>query len=103
MAAAGLLVYALESARIKQAVNEQIDQEIAEFRALEGGNDPDTASTVHRCRRRCLNTFLKRNVPDDDEMLVSYTSGAARGRTPNRYGEELLGPSGLSPDSGPHS
>ena len=34
MAGAGVLVYALESARIERAVNEQIDQEIAEFRAL---------------------------------------------------------------------
>ena len=34
MAGAGVLVYALESARIERAVNEQIDQEIAEFREL---------------------------------------------------------------------
>ena len=99
MAAAGLLVYALESARIKQAVNEQIDQEIAEFRALRGGNDPDTASPFTDAAQ-LLNTFLTRNVPDDDEMLVAYTGGAARGRTPNRYGEDVPGRSGLPPDSG---
>ena len=74
MAGAGLLVYALESARIERAVNEQIDQEIAEFRELQRGVDPDTGEPVRR-RRRLLNVFLTRNVPDDDEMLVGYAGG----------------------------
>lgn len=87
MAAAGLLVYALESARIERAVNDQIDQEIAEFRNLRV--DPRTGKRFDDVGR-LLNVFLTRNVPDDDEMLVGYARGERPERTRNRYGEEIL-------------
>ena len=87
MAAAGVLVYALESARIKREVTEQIDQEIAEFRALRV--DPSTTRPFDDVGR-LLNVFLTRNVPDDDEMLVGYVTGQSPERTRNRYGEEVL-------------
>lgn len=87
MSGAGLLVYTLESARIERAVNEQIDQEIAEFRALR--QDPDTGEPFADVRA-LLNVFLTRNVPDDDEMLISYVDGEIPERTRNRYGQEVL-------------
>ena len=87
MAGAGGLVYALESARIERAVNEQIDQEIAEFRELRV--DPNTGDPFDDVGRR-LNVFLTRNVPDDDEMLVSYVGGQFIERSANRYGQEFL-------------
>src|SRR5688500_18736735 len=65
MTGAGVLVYALESARIERAVNEQIDQEIAEFRALK--IDPRSGAAFDDVGR-LLEIFLSRNVPDDDEM-----------------------------------
>ena len=83
MTGAGLLVYALESARIERAVNAQIDQEIAEFRELRASEDFGDVG-------RLLNEFLTRNVPDDDEMLVGYVRGAVPERTRNRYGQEVL-------------
>ncbi len=87
MAASGLLVYALESARIEREVNEQIDQEIAEFRALR--QDPATGEPFTEVER-ILRVFLTRNVPDDDEMLVGYVEGVRPLRTANRYGEQIL-------------
>jgi len=87
MTAAGLLVYALESARIERAVSDQIDQEIAEFRNLRV--DPRTGQRFDDVGR-LLNVFLTRNVPDDDEMLVGYARGETPLRTRNRYGEEIL-------------
>ena len=87
MAAAGLLVYALESARIEREVNQQIDQEIAEFRALR--RDPATGEPFTRVQR-ILRVFLTRNVPDDDEMLVGYVEDVRPLRTRNRYGEQIL-------------
>jgi two-component system OmpR family sensor kinase len=87
MAGAGLLVYALESARIERQVNEQISQEIAEFRALR--TDPNTGEPFDDVGR-LLNVFLTRNVPDDDEMLVGYVRGEIPERTVNRYGQEVL-------------
>jgi signal transduction histidine kinase len=87
MAGAGLLVHALESARIDRAVNEQIDQEISEFRRLT--IDPLTGEPFTDVGR-LLNVFLTRNVPDDDEMLVGYVRGESAERTPNRYGQAFL-------------
>ena len=90
MAGAGLLVHALESARIERAVNDQIDQEIAEFRELRTiGIDPTTTEPFDDVGS-LLNVFLTRNVPDDDEMLVGYVEGQTPERTRNRYGQELL-------------
>jgi two-component system, OmpR family, sensor kinase len=90
MSGAGVLVYTLESARIDAAVTEQIDQEIDEFRVFEkSGIDPDTGANFTNAQR-LLETFLVRNVPDDDEMLVVYRDGAARDRTLNRYGAAFL-------------
>ena len=37
-----------------------------------------------------MRTFLARNVPDDDEMLVRLRGVEARNVTKNRYGEEFL-------------
>ena len=91
MAGAGVLVYTLESARIERQTNAQIDQEIAEFRQLQGGNDPDTAEPFTSVKE-LLNTFIARNVPDDDEILVGYAGAAEEAiRTPNRNAEKFLG------------
>ncbi|WP_175507428.1 sensor histidine kinase [Nocardioides alpinus] len=87
MAGAGLLVYALESARIERLVTSQITQEIAEFRELR--RDPNTGEPFDDVGR-LLDVFLTRNVPDDDEMLVGYVEGARTIRTLNRYGQEFL-------------
>ncbi|HEX5918239.1 MAG TPA: ATP-binding protein [Nocardioides sp.] len=87
MTGAGLLVYALESARIERQVTAQISQEIAEFRNLRV--DPNTGEPFDDVGR-VLNVFLTRNVPDDDEMLVGYVRGQTPERTLNRYGQEVL-------------
>ncbi|WP_246056825.1 sensor histidine kinase [Nocardioides eburneiflavus] len=87
MTGAGLLVYALESARIERQVTSQISQEIAEFRNLK--RDPNTGEPFDDVAR-VLNVFLTRNVPDDDEMLVGYVRGEIPERTVNRYGQEVL-------------
>ena len=89
MTGAGLLVYALESARIERGVNDQIDQEIAEFRELETRIDPTTGDPFDDVGS-LLDVFLTRNVPDDDEMLVGYVRGEQTQRTSNRYGQEVL-------------
>ena len=90
MTAAGVLVYTLESARIDAGVSEQIDQEIEEFRVFEQeGVDPSTGERFTDVLR-VTRTFLERNVPDDDEMLVAYEGGRPRERSANRYGESFL-------------
>lgn len=90
MAGAGVLVYTLESARIERQTSEQIDQEIAEFRRLQGGVDPQTRRPFTDVGR-LLDLFLTRNVPDDDEILLAYTGADTEpSRTVNRNAEDFL-------------
>jgi signal transduction histidine kinase len=89
MASAGLIVYVLESQRIDSTLNQQIDQEIEEFRVLEGGLDPETGEPFEDVER-LLRLFLERNVTDDDEMLVIYVDGQARQSSPNQFGQAIL-------------
>ena len=69
---AGSLVYTLDSNRIRADISAKVDQEVAELSALQrDGVDPETGEGF-RSVTRLLDTFLVRNVPDDDEMLVAY-------------------------------
>jgi signal transduction histidine kinase len=71
------MVYALESARIERAVTEQVEQELAEFATLrDEGIDPQTRPVQgFDDVRTLIRTFLLRNVPDDDELLVGWWDG----------------------------
>jgi signal transduction histidine kinase len=87
---AGSLVYTLESNRIQADITAKIDQEIAELAALQReGVDPDTGEDFTSVQR-LLDTFLVRNVPDDDEMLVGYWGGRSVERTQHSYGDAVL-------------
>ncbi|MDQ4052281.1 MAG: HAMP domain-containing histidine kinase [Actinomycetota bacterium] len=91
MAGAGALVYALESAQIENDINQQIDQEISEFRALESnGTDPETGEPFASAES-LLRLFLARQVTDDDEMLVIYAGNEAVDNTPHPSARSILG------------
>ena len=77
LAAAGGLVYALESTRIEDQVRAQVEQEVEEFRNLQQGTDPDTGRPFTSVEA-LIELFLRRNVPDDDEALVGFWNGRAR-------------------------
>ncbi len=87
---AGTLVYTLESNRIRADITATVDQEVAELSALQkDGIDPETGEGFTSVTR-LLDTFLVRNVPDDDEMLVGYWSGRSVERTQHRYGGRVV-------------
>jgi len=88
LAGAGLVVYALESAHIDQAVSEQVQQELGEFAALETGDDPLTGQPFTDVRR-LITLFLARNVPDDDELLVGYWNGQPQKLSATRHADEF--------------
>lgn len=94
LAGAGLVVYALESARIERAVSEQVEQELAEFTKLrDDGLDPAARpARGFTDIRRLVEVFLERNVPDDDELLVGYWDGAPKLRSEGTHPELLTAP-----------
>ncbi len=81
LAAAGALVYALEAARIENAMTAQVEQEVAEFRNLQTGTDPETGRGFTSVPA-LITLFIDRNVPDDDEALIGYWDGNTRISSP---------------------
>jgi signal transduction histidine kinase len=72
MAGAGLFVYVIETERIKDKTVNEVEQEVAEFQRLRSeGIDPDTGEPFTDVEA-LLRTFMERNVPDDDELLVGW-------------------------------
>lgn len=72
LAGAGLIVYVVELGRIDGSVQREVEQELDEFAKLEdNGIDPDTRRPFDSVDA-LLRTFLERNVPDDDELLVGW-------------------------------
>ena len=72
---AGTLVYAIERSRLEAEAVGRIEQELDEFAKLDReGIDPDTGERF-RSVEALLLTFLERNVPDENEVLVSWYDG----------------------------
>jgi two-component system OmpR family sensor kinase len=71
LSAAGVIVYVIESKRIDQNISQRVDQQFQEFQKFEtkqGASYPTVAAL--------LNAFMRSQVPDDDEALVTWYDGA---------------------------
>ena len=79
---AGAIVYAVEAQRIDDQIVSEIDQELAELAALQDdGKNPDTDEAFPSVGDM-LDTFLARNVPDDNEVLVTWYDGGPQQANP---------------------
>ena len=75
LAVVGAVVYGISAQRLDDDVAASIDQEFAEFNALQrNGINPDTGQPFTDVSDM-LRTFLGRNVPDDCEILLSWVGG----------------------------
>ena len=100
LASVGGLLWALESARVEREANAQIDQELAEFRALQRqGRDPETteALTVNRL----IELFLVRvlgfgwdEVHEEAEHLEHVVSDRLIARIDEMLGRPVVDPHG---------
>ncbi len=74
-AGTGLVIYAIESRRVDEGVNNGIEQEFAEFRELQrSGTDPETGEPFTDSAR-LLEVFLSRNLPGPYEALIGWVDG----------------------------
>ncbi|MCW2844533.1 MAG: ATP-binding region, ATPase domain protein [Nocardioides sp.] len=81
---AGAIVYLIEAQRVEDQMVHEIDQELAELSALQhNGLDPATGKPYVSVGIM-LDTFLARNVPDDNEILVSWYDGGPRKTSSHR-------------------
>ncbi|HEX8509116.1 MAG TPA: ATP-binding protein [Propionibacteriaceae bacterium] len=83
LSGAGLIVYTVESQRIEAQSIDEVNQELDEFALLQGGRDPETGQPFQSVRD-ILTLFLRRNVPDDDELLVGWIGNRPELRFPPR-------------------
>lgn len=84
----GLVVYVLTSARLDTEEQKQVEQGITEFADLA---DPAIGTTeTFPNSRALLKTFLARNVPNDNELIVGWWNGAAQQFQGNRRREPML-------------
>lgn len=57
--------------RLDDRIQEDLQQEVEEFRLLAGGVDPRTGEPFGDDVKAIFATYLDRNVPDDDEELIA--------------------------------
>ena len=83
-----LAIRELLLARTSDRIDEEITQEIGEFRALAGGRNPRTGELFRGDLPAIYETYFRRNVPAQGETVIGYadghrpisTSGARGGR-----------------------
>ncbi|MCI2265996.1 ATP-binding protein [Sediminivirga luteola] len=73
LGAVGLLLYVLESANLDNRIDQELSQEIVEFRGFaENGVDPETGRPFESADR-LLRVFLERNQPGTAETFFAFT------------------------------
>ena len=66
-----LLLHQILLARLDEEIARNLTQEVAEFRRLVSGNDPETGEPFGRDVRRIFDVYFARNVPHEGEVVVS--------------------------------
>ncbi|HEX5088705.1 MAG TPA: HAMP domain-containing sensor histidine kinase [Nocardioides sp.] len=78
LSGAGLIVYVIESQRIDQAISDRVDQQFKEFDKFQQAQGASYTTVGD-----LLDAFLRSQVPDDNEALVSwYDAGDGEGPGP---------------------
>lgn len=79
LSGAGMIVYLIEDRRVEAATVREVEQELDEFVSLEQAlreTQPGIGTSA------LLREFLRRNVPDDDELLVAWVDDRAVAQFP---------------------
>lgn len=79
---AGLIVYAVEAQRVEAQTIDEVEQELDEFAILEQQGVDPTTSEPFTSIEDLLILFLRRNVPDDDEVLIGWVGEEPVARFP---------------------
>lgn len=74
----GMSILALRSGlslRLEQRIQKSLLQEVEEFRQLAAGKNPNTGQPFGEDVAEIFELFLYRNIPDDDEFLLTLRNG----------------------------
>lgn len=85
LSGAGIAVYALQADRLDDNVTSAITQEIAEFEQLKQGGDE--TGTRYTSTAALLRDTLRRNVPNEDELILGFWDGQIKESLPGAHTE----------------
>jgi two-component system, OmpR family, sensor kinase len=72
-----VLITEIQLVRLNDEVEEGLTQEASEFRQLVGGRDPRTGEPFGGDVEAIFDTYLQRNVPGDEEVLLTFAGDRA--------------------------
>lgn len=75
MGASVLVVYEALLIRLDQSIDQELRQEVSELRNIVRGNDPQTGEPFGDRTRRIFRVYLQRNVPSENEALITFVGG----------------------------
>jgi two-component system, OmpR family, sensor kinase len=85
LTAAGLIVYVIEARRIDAEIGNRVDQQFQQFRSFQATAVNLKTGKPYANVGSLLDAFVERQVPDDDETLVSYYDGGPQLKSPHGY------------------
>lgn len=77
------------SLRLEQRIQKSLLQQVEEFRHLAAGKNPNTGQPFGEDVAEIFDLFLKRNIPDDDEFLLTLQNGQLYKSSPRALPESL--------------
>ena len=91
--ASDVLIRQIQLVRLSDEVEEGLKQEADEFRRLVNGSDPETGRPFGTDVQAIFDTYLRRNVPGDEEVLITFIGGQPYKTSGERdYPIDELGP-----------
>jgi signal transduction histidine kinase len=86
-AASAVVIRQVLYLRVDENIDQDLIQESRELRSLAGGNDPETGKPFGNNVQRIFEIFLERNIPSENQMLITYFEGQPflRSRRPVPY------------------
>jgi signal transduction histidine kinase len=75
---------------LEQRVEKSLEQEVKEFRALvEEGRNPETGQPFGEDVKSLFKVFLSRNIPEDDEFLITLRDGKVYKSSPRALPDSI--------------
>jgi signal transduction histidine kinase len=81
MLASVLVTRTVVLVRLDQRIDAELVQEAGELRRLAAGNDPETGRPFGLRVRRIFDVYLERNVPSENEALITFVNGQPYSRS----------------------
>ncbi len=75
--------------RVERRIEKSLVQEVEEFRKLTKGRNPETGQLFEDDVTSIFEIFLNRNVPDDDEFLITLLNGQLYRSSPRALPDSL--------------